>query len=275
MNRTPTVLPRLLQLLRLFSFPKKLGLLDRVFGQWLAQRGTTWVSIREGPTWKLDLTDVCHRWMVYGDYEGSVQMNWIRSWLLGGGNVIDSGANIGEMAVYFAGMKGVATLCVEPVVSSREWLEECISHNGLASLSVANCALGQSAGNATVTLCGSRSTLRSFSAAGVNLLKRTVQVMTLDHLMEQRGISHIRLWKLDVEGWELEALMGARGLLLRRAIDAVLMEVTPGRFAAARDWLLTVGYEPFLISRGGLRPVAHLTEQVNVVVLPIQGSRAV
>lgn len=269
MTRDVIDLPRSLQLMRRLSFPRRLGLLDRIFGAWLAHQGDAWVSTREGPVWRLDLTDVCHRWLVYGDYEGSVQMNWIRSWLAGGGDVIDSGANIGEMAVYFGTMKNVQTLCVEPVDSSRHWLEECVSRNNLTSLAVAGCALGQLSGTATITLCQSRSTLRSFSIAGVSLAQQAVVVMTLDELLAQRGINHVRLWKLDVEGWELEALKGAQGLLKRRAIDAVLMEVTPRRFAAAREWLLAVGYEPFLISRHGLQPVSCLSKQENLVVLPM------
>jgi FkbM family methyltransferase len=54
-----------------------------------------------------------------------------------------------------------------------------------------------------------------------------VPVTTLDRFAETRGINRVSLLKIDVEGFEPEALRGARGLLSARAIDLILFEYSP------------------------------------------------
>lgn len=57
----------------------------------------------------------------------------------------------------------------------------------------------------------------------------TVPTTTLDAYASEHGITHIDLVKLDIEGAELRALIGAKGLLERQAIDFIVSEV---RFVA-------------------------------------------
>ena len=54
-----------------------------------------------------------------------------------------------------------------------------------------------------------------------------VPVTTLDSFAATRGIDRVNLLKIDVEGFEPEALRGARGLLSARAIDLILFEYSP------------------------------------------------
>jgi FkbM family methyltransferase len=51
-----------------------------------------------------------------------------------------------------------------------------------------------------------------------------IKVTTLDCYCEKQEIGRISLLKLDLEGHELEALQGARGMLAKRAIDAITFE---------------------------------------------------
>jgi FkbM family methyltransferase len=57
------------------------------------------------------------------------------------------------------------------------------------------------------------------------LEKIKVQSVTLDDFTTQRGISRIDLLKMDIQGAEIQALEGARGLLGRFAIDCLYLEL--------------------------------------------------
>lgn len=53
-----------------------------------------------------------------------------------------------------------------------------------------------------------------------------VEVTTLDAFTAAAGLSHIDLLKIDVEGWELEVLKGADGLIAANNVVFVLAEAT-------------------------------------------------
>ena len=52
------------------NFPHKIGILERIYGQQLAQNGDCWVKTDSRIEWKLDLSDATQRWIVYDSYEG-------------------------------------------------------------------------------------------------------------------------------------------------------------------------------------------------------------
>ena len=124
---SPFHLPLGLKLLRRLWFPKKLGVLEMLYGRSLSAAGQQWVKCWNGVIWKLDLADSCHRWIVYGKYEGGIGIDFARSQLNKGGYFIDSGANIGQWLLYLATTDKVKTLAFEPVQSQRKWLKECLS----------------------------------------------------------------------------------------------------------------------------------------------------
>ena len=119
-------LPATLNFIRRFEFPKKLGILERIYGRNLDSIGAGWVICSNGIVWKLDLKDPCHRWIVYGKYEGGAGIDLAMEKLKNGGVYIDSGANIGQWLLYIANLKGVKTIAFEPVKSERNWLAKCV-----------------------------------------------------------------------------------------------------------------------------------------------------
>jgi FkbM family methyltransferase len=62
--------------------------------------------------------------------------------------------------------------------------------------------------------------------ANAVLEKIKVQSVSLDDFTAQQGIERIDLLKMDIEGGELRALEGARGLLSRFAIGCLYLELT-------------------------------------------------
>ena len=65
---------------------------------------------------------------------------------------------------------------------------------------------------------------RYFPSGAVLEERSTVTVDTLDRFCQERGIPHIDLLKLDVQGGELLVLRGARDLLQGHAVDVIYTE---------------------------------------------------
>jgi len=60
---------------------------------------------------------------------------------------------------------------------------------------------------------GPRSTLRNDWFQSKNLDREVIQIRRLDDVLKQAQINEVQLWKLDVEGAEYDALVGARDYL--------------------------------------------------------------
>lgn len=264
-------LPLALRLVQRIDFPHKLGACERLFGKRLQRSGICWVRCANGILWKLDLADSSHRWCVYGDYEGASQMRWIRHWLKDGGHVVDSGANIGQMTLSFLPLGDFTIHAFEPTRLAGDWLESCIRANALKNVRLVRSGLSSHSAKLPIQLNGPRSTLHLDWYRDHGLQTETVDLIPLDDYLKQLGISHVRLWKLDVEGHELEALSGASQALARRVIDAILIEVSRSTFEPVKALLRGTGNGLHSILRdGSTRPFdGTLSHTSNLVAMPV------
>ena len=95
---------------------------------------------------------------------------------------------------------------------------------------------------------------------------RTTATRTGSTYCHENSIDHIDLLKLDIEGYEFNALQGTRDLLSRRAVSIVQFEF--GAFSAANRVLLSDiagllhDYDIFRIVGDGLVPVSMAPEKV-------------
>lgn len=250
-KRKSIPLPRVLRFIRQFSIPYKLGLLERLYGSCLAREGIGWVEASNGVVWKLDLAEPCQRWIVYGDYEGPLQMEWLRQWfrLSGGGVVIDSGANIGQMALFLGPLPGVQLIAFEPLPEASDWLEECLQYYPQWAVRVIRQGLSSANEELIMQVDGARSTSRTDWYRQQHLPMVSLPMTTLDKFLEENSIPSVRLWKLDVEGHELQALEGARRHLKRQSIAAILVELS--ELTECERLLRDCGYALFRILRRG------------------------
>ena len=60
-----------------------------------------------------------------------------------------------------------------------------------------------------------------------------VPVTTLDDHVDAEGLHQIDFLKIDVEGFELRVLCGARNLLREKRVDLILLEIGDGTCATA------------------------------------------
>jgi FkbM family methyltransferase len=110
-------------------------------------------------------------------------------------------------------------------------------------------------------------------------VERLVQTVTIDREMERLSLDHLDLLKIDVEGFDLHALRGARTSLCRQAISFVQFEYNRAwmyagsTLNAAATMLDDCDYELFLLNGNGLCQcdVSRLEElfaYLNLVAIP-------
>jgi FkbM family methyltransferase len=127
--------------------------------------------------------------------------------------VFDVGANAGVYTIQQA-RRGARVYAFEPNPDCYRRLQKSVRLNNLESrVAAANCSLGVAAGSAELlapgplTMGGSLRPEWSSDAAAMRL---TVELKTVDRVVQALGIDRIDLFKLDVEGFELDVLQGAR-----------------------------------------------------------------
>jgi FkbM family methyltransferase len=238
---------------------------------------------------------------VYFEHGGNYEVAETRlcERLLGAGAVaIDGGANIGLYSLLFAKLVGetgrVVAFEPDPVNAGR--LRRNLELNGVTCVEVEEIALW--AGDGRMTLhrfepafgpwhsLGRPELTHPFRRGDVAapVTEIDVEVTSLDAFCARRGIEHVSLLKLDLEGAEPDALAGAASLLERRAVDIVLFEVSlPQLHALGHDpsdsfrQLAEHGYGTHTIRKDGsigARIAAPLDRYGNYVALPPESPHA-
>jgi FkbM family methyltransferase len=241
-------LPFLLTQLQPIDFPRKLGICERLFGKAIASQGICWVSTGSGITWKLDLTNPTHRWIVYGKYEGAPFLNWAKKFLASDAIIVDSGANIGQMLMYLVQwVPQGKILAFEPGVEASSWLEECLKVHPTMPVEIIPAGLGAAPAQLRLHNIGA-----SLGHGAWNQISTTegdkIQIVRLADELAARSIETVDLWKLDVEGYEIPALQGAEELLKHKRIKAIYAELTGENGDRVRAYLDNLGYSCHLIS---------------------------
>jgi FkbM family methyltransferase len=170
------------------------------------------------------------------------------------GSFVDIGANVGLYTVAVTRATGCRTLAIEPEPHNFARLEANLALNPGLDVAPVNCAATPAA--TTVTLAATKPGERAWTQIGDSTKPgTTVAGRPLEEILRTAGVSAVALIKIDVEGYEPEALAGLdwRGPLRPRA---VLMECSP--LDAAKLVLMERhGYDARTIDG---RPCAGLTE---------------
>jgi FkbM family methyltransferase len=261
--------PLLLSWLQPSDFPHKLGICERLFGKAIAQQGICWVQTGAAIPWKLDLRNPTHRWIVYGKYEGAAFLNWAKKFLPSNGVVVDSGANIGQMALYLAQYVSQGTvLAFEPGKAAADWLEECLKTHPALPIELIRSGLGSSAAHLRLQPFGSTEIHGAWSQIS-ETEGEPVRITQLSDELASRSIAAVDLWKLDVEGYEIPALQGAKELLQAKQIKALYVEMTGNNGLRIREYLSTLNYRCHLFSsKGQLHIPTQFPDHTNGLFLP-------
>lgn len=126
-----------------------------------------------------------------------------------GGWVLDGGASEGFF-VHYALLRGCKVLAVEPVPSVAQALEHTFGMEIQAGrVRVVNAALGNTNGTCVITIPNSAPTMAEIVSVGEGI----VPMITIDGLLESESIGKLCFLKLDIEGAEVMAMLGAENTL--------------------------------------------------------------
>ena len=139
---------------------------------------------------------------------------------LRGMTIYDIGAFQGLLTLFFAS-RAKAVVCFEPNTQNHARLMENLMLNGIKNVEVRKIGVGsrhETRGMvASPLMPGGASvdgrTLEEFSRARVRTVVEEISIVTLDQEIPQANLPTPDFIKIDIEGWEIEALRGARDTL--------------------------------------------------------------
>jgi FkbM family methyltransferase len=151
---------------------------------------------------------------------------------------VDVGAHVGNHTVFFAHVLGLRTIAFEPNPASFRHLKSNISANAIGErCQLHNLAVGHQRGRALLRLEGAE---RNSGAVGVQLTGRgDVEVIALDEAL--RNEPQVDIIKIDVEGFEVRVLEGARATIDRHR-PIIYVESNQRDFAAVCNILEEARY---------------------------------
>ncbi|HUR21341.1 MAG TPA: FkbM family methyltransferase [Vicinamibacterales bacterium] len=196
-----------------------------------------------------------------GDYEPHLTALWNRL-APQGGVAIDIGANIGAHTLSLARAVGPGgrVLAFEPNPPVRAAMLHNLSLNGIANVTLFDCALGSAPG--TLPLRVPKSTSAEFSNIAIASLVAldtphdlvNVEVRTLDDVLASVDPGRVDAIKIDVNGYEVTTLNGMRACLerYRPAVvfeyDGWAWEQAHAQPAEAIELFQSFGYEVHTIA---------------------------
>ncbi|WP_428386638.1 FkbM family methyltransferase [Mucisphaera sp.] len=144
----------------------------------------------------------------------------------------DVGANRGEVTRRFAKLVGTGGYvhAFEPCAATYQRLRQRFDG---PPVQLHHMAIGETVGQAKLNVYDEEhdtwNTLanRPLEDYGINVRPQSIEevpVTTLDRFCEEHDIQRIDLLKIDIEGAELQALRGARGLMQEKRIGVILFE---------------------------------------------------
>jgi FkbM family methyltransferase len=203
---------------------------------------------------------------LFGAYEPEDCAFWIERarW---SHTIFDVGANVGLYSLLAAAVNPAANVhAFEPTPELVHAFSRNLRQNAFQNVIVNDRAVGRQSGTAYLHPCrGSDGTNE-----GMNFVSRarsgdalSVGTVSLDDYCARGRIQRIDLLKLDVEGGELDALVGSRDLLARGAIECIMLELVDWAaersgttFGSSVELLRSFGYDIYANDRSLLLPVS-------------------
>jgi FkbM family methyltransferase len=189
-----------------------------------------------------------------------------------GGNY---GQTVAEMRVHYP---SAYIISFEPMPAIFEDLKRNTARD--SNVQCVPYAVGSEAGTATMTALEHTGQNTMNLSAKPDAPTVEVPVIALDQFCAEHGIGGVDLLKIDTEGYEVEVLKGAMGLLSSGSIRAVLVEVEfypnpsepHGDFFAISQILIPLGYRVFAVYDEGKDEQGWRWGDV-LFILPTTGER--
>ena len=192
------------------------------------------VPTAEGIFWADPASDFGQRLLTAGQYEPELAAT-LRQLLQPGQVFADIGANEGYFSVLAARRVGASgrVLAVEPQSRLQPVLRRNFALNHATHVTLTAAAVSNAIGVAELNLApsmntGATSLIRS---TRYKLPRETVPALPLAEILDRAGLAAVDLLKLDIEGWEYEAILGSREIFRQGRIRAIALELHPAQLA--------------------------------------------
>ena len=163
-----------------------------------------------------------------GSYEPGM-ISVLQTWLPEGGVFADVGANEGFFSVLAARHVGPSgrVLAVEPQQRLAPVIQHNLELNGLANVTLDHHALSDQPGSASFFLAPGSNTGSSGLSRSTRYSVPTQQVelITLQQLLDAADLARVDLMKMDIEGFEYEAVLGSREVFTSHRVRAFALEL--------------------------------------------------
>ncbi len=193
--------------------------------------GSTLYRSRKGLQFELDLRDRQPREIYLFDTYEKNCMRWLRKCLRPGMVFVDAGANLGIYSLTAAscvGQKGeVHAFEPHPENFDRLARNRALNPDLQSIVRINRLGLGQSFEttllyHSTLSQSGLPSAVRRFEKDETSC---EMNVTSLDAYADANGLHAIDLLKIDIEGYEMQALLGAQRLLSQKRPMTVIIEL--------------------------------------------------
>jgi len=172
---------------------------------------------RHNINYHLDLSDLIDWYIYFGFKEASRQS--LYSLVKNGENIIDVGANVGDVSLHLANMVGPSgnVFSFEPDPINYRRMKKNLSLNEFSNITLNRLGLGNKSGNYRIYNVDERNQGMNRILDSSNKYEKSseIRVITLDEYVEENCIDRVDLIKIDVEGFEFKVLNGSV-----RTIDA-------------------------------------------------------
>jgi FkbM family methyltransferase len=197
---------------------------------------------------------------VFKSYADRAERRLLAHHLSPGSVVVDAGANIGIYSQFLARCVGPAGMVhsFEPDLENFTRLRTAVA--GLPNVRVNRLALSDKTGDSLLYLSQQLNVdHRAYPTEGEPRRSVSIRSITLDDYF--KSDERVDLIKMDIQGYELHALRGAKRVLMDNPEIKLLLELWPyGLQQAGASWeelvqmLRALSMEPMLVSARGLIP---------------------
>jgi FkbM family methyltransferase len=227
-----------------------------LLGQWikrLLRWGRVEVQVADGRFWVDMASNFGIRVTSAEGYEPETKA-LLSSFLRPGMVFVDLGANEGFFSVVASRLVGPAgrILAIEPQSRLGPVIRRNLELNDAANVTLAQVAISAEAGVAEFNLAPDTNSGSSGLSRATRYANPTqsVRTLTLDLCLQEHALTMVDVMKIDIEGYEYEAVLGAKELFRTLKVRRLLIEIHDKLLSARglrpqdiSDFLLSCGYE--------------------------------
>jgi FkbM family methyltransferase len=198
--------------------------------KWLLRVKRLEIATPEGRFWVDPASYQGQQLMQHQIYEPAM-LGALKEQVRPGGVFADLGANEGYFSVVAARLVGPQgrVLAVEPQRRLEPVLRRNFALNGCHQITLVTAAISDRSGSAQLHLTPSMNNSASGLMAPTRypLLRQPVVLATLSQVLAQAGIERCDVMKIDIEGWEYEAILGSRDVFAQGRVRTLALELHP------------------------------------------------